>query len=101
MPHEVQPLSQDEARTLLQAARGDRLEALYVVALHTGLRQGELLGLRWEDLNGDKLGVRGSKNATSRRVVRLSQTAQDALRAHRKRQVEENSWGSGSTRMVG
>ncbi len=45
-PHEVQPLSQDEAKTLLQAARGGRLEALYIVALHTGLRQGELLGLR-------------------------------------------------------
>ena len=89
VPREVRPLNRDEAKTLLSAARGDRLEALYVVALHTGLRQGELLGLRWTDLDGDRLSVRGTKNATSRRVVRLSQTAQDALRAHRKRQLEE------------
>ena len=66
------------------------MEALYIVALHTaGLRQGELLGLRWTDLDGDRLSVRGTKNTTSRRVVRLSQTAQNALRAYRKRQLEE------------
>jgi integrase len=43
---EVHPLAQEEARRFLEAVRGDRLEALYVVALHTGLRQGELLALR-------------------------------------------------------
>jgi hypothetical protein len=40
---EVHPLTRDEARRFLKVVRGDRLEALYVVALHTGLRQGELL----------------------------------------------------------
>ena len=30
---------------------GDRLEALYVLAVHTGLRQGELLGLKWDDVD--------------------------------------------------
>ncbi len=49
-PPEIQPLSSDEARSLLSAARGDRLEALYVLAVTAGLRIGELLGLRWEDL---------------------------------------------------
>jgi integrase len=29
----------------------DRLEALYVLAIHTGLRQGELLGLKWDDID--------------------------------------------------
>src|SRR5215203_4010163 len=48
---EVHPLTRDEARRFLNSVRGDRLEALYVVALHTGLRQGELLALRWEDLD--------------------------------------------------
>ncbi len=39
------PLSPAEARTLLDAARGDRLEALYVLAVTTGMRQGEIPGL--------------------------------------------------------
>ena len=47
----VTPLTREEARRLLNTVQGDRLEALYVVALHTGLRQGELLALRWEDLD--------------------------------------------------
>jgi hypothetical protein len=39
------------ARQLLAAVAGDRLEAMYVVALTTGLRRGELLGLRWHDVD--------------------------------------------------
>ena len=42
---EVRPLTNEQARKLLETARGDRLEALYVVALQSGLRQGELLAL--------------------------------------------------------
>ena len=41
----------DETRRLLEAAAGDRYEALFVTALGTGLRQGELLGLAWQDLD--------------------------------------------------
>jgi integrase len=48
---EITPLAREEARRLLNTVQGDRLEALYVVALHTGLRQGELPPLRWEDLD--------------------------------------------------
>lgn len=48
---EMCPLSASQARELLEAARGDRLEALYVLALHTGMRRGELLGLKWEDID--------------------------------------------------
>ncbi len=48
---EQKPLSADESKTLLKAARGDRLEALYVLALTTGMRQGELLGLHWNDID--------------------------------------------------
>ena len=43
---EMRPLSPEEARRLLSAARGDDHEALYVLAISTGMRQGELLGLR-------------------------------------------------------
>jgi integrase len=39
------------ARRCFSQASGDRLEALYIVAVHCGLRQGELLGLKWEDVD--------------------------------------------------
>jgi integrase len=63
---EINPLSPEQARTFLKAVRGDRLEALYVLALHRGLRQGELLGLRWDDLDleAGTLQVRPSYAAT-------------------------------------
>ena len=48
---EVRPLTNEQARRLLETVRGDRLEALYVVAVQSGLRQGELLALRWEDVD--------------------------------------------------
>lgn len=103
---EVTPLSQDQARSLLSAARGDRLETLYTVALHCGLRQGELLGLKWEDvdLTAGKLSVRRTLSDTREdgfrfeapksgkgRSVKLSQRATEALRSHRKRQLEERT----------
>ena len=48
---EMVTLSPEQARALLEAAAGDRLEALYVLALTTSMRQGELLALRWRDGN--------------------------------------------------
>ena len=101
---EVTPLTRDEARGLLETVRGDRLEALYVVALHTGLRQGELLALRWEDLDleartlqvrrtvtkdGGKLAVGPTKTAKGRRTVKLPADAAASLRGHLTRQLEE------------
>src|SRR5688572_4662911 len=101
---EVHPLTRDEARTLLKVVRGDRLEALYVVALHTGLRQGELLALRWEDVDiegktlivrrtitkdGGKLLIGPTKTAKGRRTVKLTRDAAEALREHLTRQLEE------------
>ena len=95
---EVQSLSPQHVRRLLESVRGDRDEALYIVAIATGLRQGELLGLRWSDvdLSGGTLRVchalqrvDGSlqlvetKTARSRRTVTLPAIALDALRAHR------------------
>jgi integrase len=103
---EIRPLTQEQARALLDAAgeAGDRFEALYVVAIHCGLRQGELLGLRWEDvdLETGALQVRRTlsesrerghifeppKNGKGRNV-RLTAKARAALKDHRKRQLEE------------
>jgi integrase len=48
---EVSLLSLAQVRALLEAAHGDRNEALYVLAVHSGLRQGELLGLKWSDVD--------------------------------------------------
>jgi integrase len=50
---ERQPLTPEQARTFLKAVEGDRLEALYRVGLALGLRLGEALGLRWEDVDLD------------------------------------------------
>ena len=102
--HEMKVLSPEEARALLEAASGDRLEALYVVAISTGLREGEILALRWPDvdLDGGTLAVRATlqrtkegfefaepKTARSRRQVALTRGAVEALRRHRARQLEE------------
>ena len=47
-PRRFEPLTADEARQFLAAAHGHRLHALFELALHTGLRKGELLGLCWK-----------------------------------------------------
>jgi integrase len=88
---EIHPLSPEQARTFLEAARNDRLAALYLLAIHTGMRQGELLNLKWDDVDLDAgvLRVRGTKTARSRRTVTLSETALEALRSHRERQLSE------------
>jgi len=97
---EMCPLATAEARKLLEAAREDRLEALYVLAVHCGLRQGELLGLKWEDvdLEAGTLQVRRTlsggtftapKTARSRRSVKLTAGAIEALKRHSARQADE------------
>lgn len=101
---EVRPLDPAQARAFLEAVRGDRLEALYTVALAIGLRQGEALGLRWDDVDLDAgvLHVRHAlqridgrpqfvepKSARSRRTIVLPNLVGDALRVHRVRQTEQ------------
>jgi integrase len=101
---EIEPLQPDEALTLLDAVRDDRLEAVYSVALAVGLRQGEILGLRWRDvdLENGKLEIRTSllwldgacqlsepKTDRSRRSIALPEVATMALHGHRARQLED------------
>lgn len=97
--NEIRPLNPDKAKAFLEAARGDRYEALYVLAIHYGLRRGELLGLKWSDLQGSTLQVRRTmsesrvgrieeetKNGKGR-PIGLSERALEALRSHRRQQV--------------
>jgi integrase len=102
---EMHPLTPGQARNLLEAARGERLEALYVLAITAGLRQGELFGLRWQDLDlesgtlsvrqhlvrtkGDGLRFTTPKSAKGRRSVRLTPKAMQALKDHHKKQLEQ------------
>jgi integrase len=55
---EVEPLTADEARRVLETASGHRNAARWSVALALGLRQGEALGLQWSDLDLDSGSVR-------------------------------------------
>jgi integrase len=98
---EIKPLNPTQIKALLSAARGDRLEALYVLAIHTGLRRSEILGLKWTDVDLETgiLSVQRSldtdgtfnppKRNKSRRTVKLTGRAAEALKGHRARQNEE------------
>jgi integrase len=84
-------LDETDAAKVLAAAAGDRLEALAVVVLSTGLRQGEALALRWEDidLDGATVTVTKSKTPAGLRTIALPGFAVTALRAHRRAQLGE------------
>jgi integrase len=84
-------LTAEEALAVLAQAKGDRLEALAVVALRLGLRRGEALDLRWDDvdLDASELTVRKAKTAAGARTVPLVAGTAAALREHRRRQAAE------------
>jgi len=48
---EMQPLTIEQSQKLLKTLHGHRWEALYTLALATGLRRGEILGLKWQDID--------------------------------------------------
>jgi integrase len=109
---EMKTLSDSQVRTLLSYVEGGRFEVLFWLAVTTGLRQGELLGLKWSDVDwtGRKLGIqrqlqrlRGGlvfsepKSAAGRRVIALGVGTIEKLRKHQNFQVGEkqvagNSW---------
>jgi len=104
---QIKPLTPDEARTFLAAVRGHRLEALFSVALALGLRQGEALGLRWDDIDftagtlrvshqlqriDTKLTLVPPKTEKSRRTLVMPSMIVQRLREHEKRQVAEKLW---------
>ncbi|HTX90169.1 MAG TPA: tyrosine-type recombinase/integrase [Anaerolineales bacterium] len=51
---EFQIFTEDEAHRFLDVISGTRLETLYYLALMTGMREGELLGLKWSDIDWKK-----------------------------------------------
>ncbi|HET8908271.1 MAG TPA: tyrosine-type recombinase/integrase [Ktedonobacterales bacterium] len=96
-------LSEEQVQIFLKAIKGNRLEALYILALSTGMREGELLGLSWSDVDlehgalqvslslqesdGPVRRVLGEpKTSYSRRRISLSKAAIWALCRHRERQ---------------
>ncbi|MGB8344694.1 MAG: site-specific integrase [Ktedonobacteraceae bacterium] len=102
--HEAQTLTPDQARKLLATVKGHDLEALLIVALTTGMRHGELLALKWQDidLESSSLQVRRTvsflagqgyketepKTDRGRRRILLPQIALEALKQHRIHQRE-------------
>lgn len=100
-PHEIRPLTEEQAHMLLETAKGHRLEGLLIVALATGMRRGELLALRWQDVDFEKrtLQVRHTvnrltgrgyvetepKTAKSRRTIILPRFVLQALKQHQMR----------------
>jgi len=103
-PKEMRPLSPTEARRFLDAARGERFEALYVLAITTGMRQGELPALRWQDVDlenatisirrtltrdGGRVTMGEPKTKKRRRSIRLTPQATEALKEHLKLQLRD------------
>lgn len=113
---EGRSLTVAEAKCLLDAASGNRLEALYAITLTLGLRRGEVLGLSWPDIDLDagrahvrrqlrreripaeqreesgrrtRLILRDLKTKRSRRTLHLTPALDGLLRAHRARQAKE------------
>ncbi len=97
---EMHVFTWEQAKTLKDAIAGTRWEAMITLAVTTGMRQGELLGLQWRDvdleagrvhvsrqLDRDKT-LSETKTDKGRRVIDLPPFAVEALRAHRARQLE-------------
>ena len=105
---EMKTLNDIQVRTLLQAAQGNRLETLYWFAVTTGLRQGELIGLKWSDLdwNNKRLRIQRQvqrqknkglvfsepKTNAGRRIIVLGSSTIEKLREHYQRQPLERQF---------
>jgi integrase len=103
------PWSPAEAAKFLDATNEDRIRALWHVALTTGMRRGELLGLRWTDVDldagrllvarslvkaGNEVQISDPKTEKSTRTIALDPRTVQVLRDHHKRQAEERlAWG--------
>lgn len=106
---EMKTLTDNQVRTLLSIAEGDRFEVLFWLAVTTGLRQGELLGLKWSDIDWVNRRIRiqrqlqrlrnglvfsEPKSAAGRRVIALGVTTVEKLRKHQNLQLGERQAAS-------
>jgi integrase len=102
--YEGQVLTVDQARRLLEVARGSRLDVLLLMALTTGMRRGELVALHWDDLDfetgvlqvrrnvtymdGVGYAEREPKTKAGRRKIGLTDVVLEALKEHREKQQQ-------------
>jgi integrase len=101
---EIEILDQPAVTALLKHAQGNRLEAIFVTALHTGLRKGELLALHWTEIDfqaatikvcrsladtKEGLELKEPKSQRSRRTIPVSPTVLHALNTHRQAMLAE------------
>ncbi|HLI06515.1 MAG TPA: tyrosine-type recombinase/integrase [Ktedonobacteraceae bacterium] len=101
---DIKPLTMEQAKNLLEVVRGHRLETLLTMALTTGMRRGELLALRWSDVNLEEGTVivkhtvdyiarygyveNEAKTEAGRRMIILPAFVVDMLKKHRVQQLE-------------
>ena len=106
---EMKTLNGDQVRVFLSAAKGTRNEALFWIAVSTGLREGEILGLKWSDLDwktkrlqvkrqlqrlkGEGLVLTEPKSAAGKRLIILSSATLTVLQKHLNLQQEEKMFG--------
>ncbi len=110
-PEEARCLTQEEMARFLDAARGERLENGFILALHTGLRPGEWLGLTWDavDWENGRLTIRQAlneiegrlsmgnvKTKAGLRTISLPKKALAALKRQKKRQIQKRLASGGS-----
>jgi integrase len=108
--HEITPLTQDQTVAFLKATDETRLRALYILAIASGLRQGELFALRWDDIDlnlgvlsvrrtvvqiGTDFVVNEPKTARGKRLVELPAYAVEALQQHLRCMMIEGHAGAG------
>lgn len=102
--HEIKPLTLEQAQQFMFAAKGHNLEALFILAITTGMRRGEILALKWQDMNfaqsmlqvrriftrapGNRYIEAEPKTSKSRRSVMVPPFVVDLLKQHRIHQLE-------------
>jgi len=99
---ELRTWNREDVRRFLDVANGDTYAPLWEIALATGMRRGELLGIRWQDIDlargtltvqqavtllHDKAIIQQPKSAASRRTIRLPAHCIAALQAHKDRRA--------------
>ena len=115
--HEMNFLDEDQVMCFLLAAKESRYEALYHLAVKTGMRQGELLGLKWSDLDWKKGVLRVQrqlqrinnqgllfsqpKTKTGNRSIQLGEQTLQTLRTHLEKQRLEQAFANQNWRDEG